>query len=92
MYLELLRRGYSVFVGRFGDKEIDFIAEKRGEREYIQVCYLLATEEVREREYGVLRKIRDSFPKFVLSMDVESEGTYEGIRHRNMVNWLLECG
>lgn len=90
VYLELLRRGYTVSVGKMGDKEIDFIAEKRGEKEYIQVCYLLATEEVKEREYGVLHKIQDSFPKFVFSMDEESMGTYEGIRHRNIVNWLLE--
>lgn len=90
VYLELLRRGYSVSVGKMGTKEIDFIAEKRGEKEYIQVCYLLATEEVREREYGVLQEVHDAFPKLVLSMDAESMGTFEGIRHRNIVNWLLE--
>lgn len=90
VYLELLRRGYTVSVGRIGEKEIDFIAEKRGEKEYIQVCYLLATEEVKQREYGVLQEVQDSFPKLVLSMDAESTGTYEGIRHRNIVNWLLE--
>lgn len=90
IYLELLRRGYTVSVGRLGEKEIDFIAEKRGEKEYIQVCYLLATEEVRQREYAVLHEIQDSFPKFVLSLDPESTGTYEGIRHRNIINWLLE--
>lgn len=90
VYLELLRRGYTVSVGRIGNREIDFIAEKRGEKEYIQVCYLLATEEVRKREYGVLHAVQDSFPKLVLSMDAESTGTYEGIRHHNIVNWLLE--
>lgn len=90
VYLELLRRGYTVSVGKMGEKEIDFIAEKRGEKEYIQVCYLLATEEVRQREYSVLHEVHDSFPKLVLSMDAESTGTYEGIRHRNIINWLLE--
>lgn len=92
VYLELLRRGYTVSVGKIGDKEIDFIAEKQGEKEYIQVCYLLATDEVRKREYAVLQKVQDSFPKLVLSMDTESTGTYEGIQHRNIINWLLSEG
>lgn len=58
-YLEFLRRGYEVTVGRTGDKEIDFVCDKRGEKLYVQVCYLLASDETVNREFGAYDSIRD---------------------------------
>lgn len=90
VYMELLRRGYRVSVGKLGDCEIDFIAEKQGEKQYIQVCYLLATEAVFKREFGVLQQVKDSYPKLVLSMDAEIYGnSFEGIQRENVITWLL---
>ena len=65
VYLELLRRGYDVTVGRTGDKEIDFVCNRRGEKLYVQVAYLLASEETVAREFGVYDAVRDHFPKYV---------------------------
>lgn len=90
VYLELLRRGYRVSVGKLGDCEIDFIAEKQDDKQYIQVCYLLATEAVFKREFGVLQQVRDSYPKLVLSLDGKSYGnSFEGIQRKNLIDWLL---
>ena len=69
VYLELLRRGYVVTVGKVGDKEIDFICESQGNRLYIQVAYLLASEETIQREFGVYERVRDNYPKYVLTLD-----------------------
>lgn len=69
VYTSLIQHGYSVFVWNIWDKEIDFVAEKEGRKIYIQVTYLLVGEEVIEREYGNLRLIKDSFPKYVVSLD-----------------------
>ena len=87
--LELLRRSYKVTVGKAGTKEIDFIAEKDGERIYIQVAYLLASQEVVEREFGVYKYVKDNFPKYVLSLD-EFNMSRNGIKHRNLRDFLLE--
>ena len=89
VFLELRRRGYKVNVGKYGDKEIDFIAQYQSERIYVQVCYLLATPETAEREFGVYRNIRDNYPKYVLSMD-EFDMSREGIIHRNIRDFLLQ--
>lgn len=89
IYLELLRRDYSVTVGFAGDKEIDFIGEKGGEKVYVQVTYLLADEKTAEREFGVYRTIPDNYPKYVVSMDEINLGR-DGIRHRNIRDFLLE--
>ena len=87
--LELLRRGYKVTVGIVDDvKEIDFVAEKNNEPIYIQVCYLLADEKTREREFGNLNKIADNFPKFVISMD-EIDMSRNGLKHINIKDFLL---
>ncbi len=86
---ELLRRGWSVSVGKVGDWEIDFVAEREGRREYFQVTYLLATPETVEREFRSLLAIDDNFPKTVLSMDEMDLGR-DGIRHVNVARWLLE--
>ncbi len=88
VYLEMLRRGYEVTVGRTGDKEIDFVCGRRDEKLYIQVTYLLASEETIEREFGVYDAIRDNFPKYVVSLD-EFDMSRNGIKHRNIRDFLL---
>ena len=88
VFLELLRRGYEVTVGRMGDKEIDFVCDKRGEKLYVQVTYLLASEETVGREFGVYDSIRDNFPKYVVSLD-EFDMSRNGIKHRNIRDFLL---
>jgi len=88
VYLELLRRDYEVTVGRTGDKEIDFVCSKRGEKLYVQVTYLLASEETIAREFGVYDHIRDNFPKYVVSLD-EFDMSRNGIKHRNIRDFLL---
>ncbi len=89
IYFELLRRGYSVTVGDINGKEIDFVAEKQGKKEYYQVCYLLATQSMIDREFGSLKLIRDSYPKYVLSLD-KFDISQDGIIHKNIIDFLLE--
>jgi predicted AAA+ superfamily ATPase len=88
VFLELKRRGYSVFVGKLGEYEIDFIATKDEEKFYIQVTYLLASEGTVNREFGPLLKIKDNYPKYVLSMDTIFGNDYEGIKRINLVDFL----
>ena len=88
VYIELLRRGYSVTVGKTGDKEVDFIAEKKGDKLYIQVCYILSSEETIEREFGVYKKIPDNYPKYVVSLD-EFDMSRDGIKHKNIKEFLM---
>ena len=89
IYMELLRRGYIVTVGKERRKEVDFVCEKRGEHLYIQVTYLLASPETIQREFGVYDNIRDNFPKYVVSLD-EFDMSRNGIKHRNIRDFLLE--
>ncbi|MBR3880239.1 MAG: ATP-binding protein, partial [Mailhella sp.] len=89
VYMELLRRGWKVTVGKVGDREIDFVAEKQGEKLYVQVAYLLASPETVEREFGVYDGVRDNFPKFVVTLD-EFDMSSNGIRHRNIRDFLLD--
>ncbi|MCL2223218.1 MAG: ATP-binding protein, partial [Oscillospiraceae bacterium] len=86
--LELWRRGYTVTVGRVGEKEIDFLGDKDGKRIYIQVCYLLASEKTVTREFGAYYSIADNFPKYVLSMD-NVDMSRDGITHQNISYFLL---
>lgn len=88
VYLELLRRGYKVTVGRTGDKEIDFVCNNQGEKLYVQVTYLLASDETVQREFGVYNHIRDNYPKYVVSLD-EFDMSRNGIKHRNIRDFLL---
>lgn len=88
VFMELLRRDYSVTVGKTGKKEVDFVCDKRGERIYIQVAYLLASEETIHREFDVYDSIRDHYPKYVVSLD-EFDMSRNGIRHRNIRDFLL---
>ncbi len=87
VHMELLRRGYTVTVGRFGDREIDFVCHRRGEKLYVQVAYLLATEDTAAREFGVYDLIRDNYPKYVVTMD-EIDMSRNGIKHRNIRDFL----
>lgn len=89
VYMELLRRGYKVYVGRVDQREVDFVCEKGGERLYIQVTYLLASDETIEREFKVLLDIDDNYPKLVLSMD-RFDMSRKGIRHKYLPDFLLE--
>ena len=86
--LELLRRNYKVYVGKKGDLEIDFIAEKQGKKIYIQVAYLLANEENIKREFSVYNSVKDSYPKYVVSMD-DLDFSQNGIIHKNIKDFLL---
>lgn len=89
VFMESLRRGYKVRVGKASEREIDFVCEKRQERLYVQVTYLLASESTIEREFGVYDGIRDNFPKYVVSMD-EVDFSRNGIKHRNIRDFLLQ--
>ena len=89
VYMELLRRGYTVTVGKAGDKEIDFVCEDQGNKLYIQVAYLLASEDTTRREFGVYDRVRDNFPKYVVTLD-EFDMSRNGIKHRNIRDFLLQ--
>lgn len=88
VYMELLRRGYAVTVGKVGDKEIDFVCEDKGNKLYVQVAYLLASEDTIHREFGAYDGIRDNFPKYVVTLD-EFDMSRDGIKHRNIRDFLL---
>lgn len=88
VYIELLRRGYAVTVGKSGNQEIDFCARKDSRMEYYQVSYLLASEETVSREFSAFNSLKDNYPKFVLSMD-KLDFSQDGIIHKNIIDWLL---
>ena len=90
VYLELVRRGYDVSIGRIGENEVDFIADLHGGRMYIQVTKTISDENVAERELRPLMEIKDNYPKMILSMDPEMPGDHMGIKDRNIISWLLE--
>ena len=89
VYVELLRRGYSVTVGKTKNQEIDFCVQNENGIEYYQVCYLLASDETVEREFGVYSNVKDNYPKYVLSLD-DFDFSQNGIIHKNVIKWLLE--
>ena len=89
VYIELLRRGYSVTVGKNKNHEIDFCVKNENGMEYFQVCYLLATEETVQREFGAYTSVKDNYPKYVLSMD-NFDFSRDGIIHKNIIDWLME--
>ncbi len=88
VYMELLRRGYTVTVGRVGEREVDFVCDKRNEKLYVQVAYLLASKDTIDREFGAYHSIKDNFPKYVVTMD-ELDMSRDGIKHRNIRDFLL---
>ena len=88
VYVELLRNGYDVTVGKIGNFEIDFIAKKHKKKIYIQVTYSLASDETVEREFKPLLKIKDNYPKYVISAD-KFDFSQEGIIHQNLIDFLV---
>jgi len=88
VYMHLRTSGYTVTVGQLGTKEIDFVCEKRGDRLYVQVAYLIPDEKAREREFGNLLQIRDNYPKFSISMDKMMVGGEKGIQHLHIMQFL----
>ena len=90
VYLELIRRGYDVAVGKFGDREVDFTARRGTDIEYYQVTMSMIPEDVHEREIHSLRRISDNYAKTVLSMDSFLVDLPNGLRHLNVISWLLE--
>ena len=89
VYFEMLRRGYNVKIGKVDNLEVDFVCKKNDETIYIQVSYLLASEDTKEREFSVLENIKDNYPKYVLSMD-EFDMSRNGIKHINLIEFLIK--
>lgn len=88
--LELSRRGYAVYVGKVGEKEIDFIAERGAEKIYVQVAYLMGdAEETIHREFSPLLSIKDNYPKYVVTMDDFWKDNVEGVKHKHLADFLL---
>lgn len=88
IYLELLRKGYNVRVGKVDNLEVDFVCTKGNEKIYVQVAYLLASPETIEREFTSLEKIDDNYPKYVISMD-EFDMSRNGVIHTNIIDFLM---
>lgn len=89
VYLELCRRGYTVYVGKTGDSEIDFVAVRQNEKIYVQVTQTISSEKTEKREYERLLEIRDNYPKYVLTADAFAGGNYEGIKTMHIADFLL---
>lgn len=90
VFLELKRRGYKVNIGKVGSKEVDFVTEKDGVIEYIQVTASMTDEKTFDREIAPLKNIGDNYSKKILTLDKFTLGNYEGIIVENVVDWLLE--
>ncbi|MCI8800110.1 MAG: ATP-binding protein [Lachnospiraceae bacterium] len=89
VFLELLRRDYRVYIGKVGETEVDFVAEKPNDKLYIQVTESMQSPETRERELRPLRLIPDNYEKIILSMDRNYITSYDGIKSLNLIDWLL---
>ena len=89
VYLELCHRGYTVYVGKTGDSEIDFVAVRQNEKIYVQVTQTISSEKTEKREYERLLEIRDNYPKYVLTADAFAGGNYEGIKTMHIADFLL---
>lgn len=89
VYLELIRRGYDVYIGKVDDYEVDFVAINSKGIEYYQVCETARDEKILERELRPLKGIKDHYQKFLLVNDIDPEVDYDGIRKINIIDWLL---
>lgn len=89
VYLELRRRGYTVYIGKTDDGEIDFVASRQNDRLYVQVTQEILTDKTEKREYGRLLQIKDNYPKYVLRTDVFAGGNYQGIKTMHVADFLL---
>lgn len=90
VFLELMRRGYKINIGKYGTTEVDFVVQKEGVLTYYQVTADMTAEETFEREMRPLRSIPDNYEKVVLTLDHFSLGNYDGIKVVNVIDWLLE--
>ena len=90
IYLELIRRGYSVYVGKIDDMEIDFVAQNSQGNTYIQVAASVRDENTLKRELRSLQAVKDNYPKMILTLDDDPEADYDGILRKNALEWLLE--
>ena len=89
VFLELKRRGFKVYIGKIGQKEIDFIAQRKGEKIYIQVAYKIESQATAEREFYTLSKIKDQYPKYVITMDDFWKENLYGVKHMHIKDFLL---
>ena len=89
VYLELKRRGYDVCIGKYKDKEIDFVATKQNEKIYVQVTQEIKSEKIQKREYEQLLEIKDNYPKYVVLTDDFAGGNYQGIKTMHITDFLL---
>ena len=90
VYLELLRRGYQVYVGKVNNAEVDFVAVSALGEEYYQVAYSVLDENTLQRELKPLEDIKDHNPKYLLTMDFVPAVSHNGIRQLNVLDWLLQ--
>lgn len=90
VYLELLRRGYKVYVGKVDEVEVDFVARNSNDTIYYQVAATTREESTLQRELKPLKKINDNYPKYILTLDDDLEADYDGIKKINVIDWLLD--
>ena len=95
VYLELLRRGYKVYIGKLDELEVDFVAKKTDNTVYYQVALTTRSEsdnenKILDRELTPLKKINDNYPKYILTLDDDLDADFDGIKKRNVLDWLLE--
>lgn len=90
VYLELLRRGYDISIGKIGTLEVDFVATKPSEKIYYQVCATIMDDKTRERELRPLKSISDNYPKYILTMDQTVFNDYSGIKVKNIIDFLMQ--
>lgn len=88
LFMDLLRRGYKVSIGKIADLEIDFIAERGSEKKYLQVCYLISDNKVLQRELKALERVADNYPKYILSLDKDLPASHNGIQWMNFIDFI----
>ena len=89
VYLELIRRGYKVYIGRTVEKEVNFVAENKEGFTYFQVAYTTREQSTLERELTPLQEINDHYPKYILTMDIDPIADFDGIKKINVLDWLV---
>ena len=90
VYLELLRRGYKVYIGKIDELEVDFVAQNSENTIYYQVAITTREESTLQRELIPLKKINDNYPKIILTMDDDLNADFDGIKKINVIDWLLQ--